>query len=59
MAGRQTEATARGLDLIADGVSVREAAMRVGVSPSTLTRAKRRAGMAHKKAGRPQQRGQK
>lgn len=53
MSGKQTEAAARGLELIAAGVSLREAAARVGLAPSTLTRAKKRAGMAHGKAGRP------
>lgn len=52
MAGKQTEAAARGLELIAAGVPLREAAARVGLAPSTLTRAKKRAGMEPGKAGR-------
>jgi transposase len=53
MSGRQIEATARGLQLIAQGVSVRAAAKQVGVAPSTLTRAKKRAGCLPAQAGRP------
>lgn len=53
MSGRQSSATERGLKLIAKGVSVREAAEKVGVAPSTLTRAKKRAGLEPGKAGRP------
>lgn len=53
MTARQTEAAERGLLLIAQGVPVRVAAKQVGLAPSTLSRAKRRAGMEPGKAGRP------
>jgi len=53
MAAKTHPDTLRGLELIAQGVPVREAAQRVGVAPSTLTRAKAKAGMPAKKAGRP------
>ena len=53
MAAKTHPDTIRGLALIAQGVPVREAAQRVGVAPSTLTRAKKAAGMPAKKAGRP------
>ena len=52
MSGKQTEAAARGLELIAAGVPLREVAARVGLAPSTLTRAKKRAGMPADKPGR-------
>ena len=52
MAGKQTAETREGLALIAQGVPVREAAARVGVAPSTLTRAKAAAGMPAGKPGR-------
>lgn len=55
MSGRPTEAAARGLELIAAGVPLREAAAIVGVAPSTLTRAKKRAGMPPGKPGRKAQ----
>jgi len=53
MTARQTEAAERGLALIAAGVPLREAAQRVGVAPSTLSRAKKRAGMPAGRSGRP------
>lgn len=53
MTARQASATDRGLKLLAKGMPLREAAAKVGVAPSTLTRAKRRAGMPPGKAGRP------
>jgi transposase len=43
MVARQIDATTRGLELIARGMSVRKAAQEVGVAASTLTRAKHRA----------------
>ncbi|ART57213.1 hypothetical protein CBP36_20090 (plasmid) [Acidovorax carolinensis] len=52
MPRKQTEAAARGLEFIAAGMTLREAAARVGLAPSTLTRAKKRAGMKHGNAGR-------
>lgn len=52
MSGRQTEAVMRGLILIAAGEPLRVAAASVGVAPSTLTRAKKRAGMIQGKPGR-------
>lgn len=56
MSGKQTEAAARGLALIAAGVPVRKAAEQVGLHPGTLSRAKKRAGMPEGKAGRPAKR---
>ncbi len=53
MSGQQSAATDRGLKLIAQGVPLRTAAARVGVSPSTLVRARERAGMAPLPKGRP------
>ncbi len=53
MSGRQSSATDRGLKLIAQGIPLRTAAQRVGVAPSTLVRARQRAGLAPLPAGRP------
>lgn len=53
MTGRPSAATERGLRLIAKGVPLRTAAERVGVSPSTLVRARQRAGLEPLPAGRP------
>lgn len=53
MAGKQSEAATRGLKLIAQGVPLRTAAERVGVAPSTLVRARQRAGLEPLQAGRP------
>ncbi len=52
----QTPDTAKGLRLIANGMPVRNAAALAGVAPSTLTRAKAKAGMPPGKPGRPPQR---
>jgi transposase len=48
MPARQCAETVEGLALMAKGVSVRKAARLVGVSPSTLTRAKARRAKAKK-----------
>jgi hypothetical protein len=53
MSGRQSEAAARGLKLIAQGVPLRTAAKRAGVAPSTLVRARQRAGLDPLAPGRP------
>ena len=53
MSGKQTSATDRGLLLIAQGVPLRTAALRVGVSKSTLVRARQRAGLEPMRRGRP------
>lgn len=53
MSGRQSEAATRGLKLVAQGVPLRTAAQRVGVAPSTLVRARARAGLEPLQAGRP------
>lgn len=45
MSGQQSAATDKGLKLIAKGVPLRTAAERVGVSTSTLVRARQRAGL--------------
>lgn len=52
MAGKTHPDTMRGLDLIAQGKSVRDAAAKAGVSPSTLSRALAKAGAEHRKPGR-------
>lgn len=44
--------TLRGLELIAQGVPVREAAARVQVAPSTLSRALAKTGAEKRKPGR-------
>ena len=54
MSGRQSEAATRGLELIAKGTTLREAAKLAGVAPSTLVRARKRAGLEPLKPGRPQ-----
>lgn len=53
MPGQQSAATDRGLKLVARGVPLRTAAQRVGVAPSTLVRARQRAGLEPLAAGRP------
>lgn len=53
MSGKQSAATEKALKLIAQGVPLRTAAERVGVSPSTLVRARARAGLPALQAGRP------
>lgn len=53
MSGRQSEAATRGLELIAQGVTLREAARIAGVAPSTLIRARKRSGLEPLKRGRP------
>lgn len=45
MTGRNSSATDRGLQLIADGMPLLRAAAAVGVAPSTMRRARRRAGL--------------
>lgn len=57
MAGRQSSATDRGLKLVAQGVPLRTAAAKVGVSASTLVRARQRAGLEALQAGRPRKAG--
>ena len=52
MAGKTHPDTLRGLALIAQGLSVREAAARVGVAPSTLSRALAKSGAPPRTAGR-------
>lgn len=52
MPGRPIEATKRGLALIAKGMSRAQAAAKVGVNVSTLTRARKAAGMAPGTPGR-------
>jgi hypothetical protein len=54
MSGRQSAATDEGLRLIAQGVPQSKAAAQVGVSPSTLDRARKRAGLPALKPGRPE-----
>lgn len=53
MSGQQSAATERGLRLIAKGLPLRTAAARVGVSASTLVRARKRAKLAPLARGRP------
>lgn len=53
MTGRPSAATERGMRLIAKGVPLRTAAERVGVSPSTLVRARARANLPALPRGRP------
>lgn len=52
MAGKTHPDTLRGLALMASGKSVRDAAVLVGVSPSTLSRALAKTGTEPRKAGR-------
>jgi len=52
VSGRQSEATARGLELIRGGATLRAAAGQVGVAVSTLVRACQRAGITLPR-GRP------
>jgi hypothetical protein len=53
MTARQSSATERGLALIAAGLPLRRAAMAAGVAPSTLVRARARAGLPALQRGRP------
>lgn len=53
MSGKQSQATGLGLLLVAQGVPLRTAAARVGVSPSTLVRARARLDLPALPAGRP------
>jgi len=53
MSGKQSQATDLGLLLVAQGVPLRTAAAKVGVSPSTLVRARARLGLPALAPGRP------
>lgn len=53
MSGKQSEAATRGLRLMAQGMPLRTAAESVGVAPSTLVRARQRAGLEPLSSGRP------
>lgn len=55
MGARQSAEVTAGLALLRQGVPLRAAAARVGVAPSTLSRAKARAGLEPGKPGRPTQ----
>lgn len=52
MAAKTHPDTLRGLELIAQGMTVRAAAEAVGVAPSTLTRALAKAGAPKRNPGR-------